>query len=119
MKKEAISKVSGNDIMKEVVDLGVEKFAQVASKSLCNIDDVIKQACMSISEAYTKDDAKIGVALTDHATICFSVARGEVQQVYLGGTGTGMKQLFEMLPAWFQDHYEVTKDGKSVKPREK
>lgn len=119
MKKEAISKVSGNDIMKEVVALGVEKFSRVASKSLCNIDDVIKQACMSISEAYTKDDAKIGVALTDHATICFSVACGEVQQVYLGGTGTGMKQLCDMFPAWFQEHYEVTKDGKSVKPREK
>ena len=119
MKKEVIAKVSGNDIMNEVVTLGVEKFAQVASKSLCNIDDVIKKACMSISQTYTKDDAKIGVALTDHATICFSVARGDVQQVYLGGTGTGMKQLCDMLPAWFQEHYEVTKDGKSMKPREK
>ena len=111
--------MSGNDVMKEVVDLGVEKFAQVASKALCNIDDAIKQSCMSISEAYTKEDAKTAVALVDHATVCFSVARGEVQQVYVGGSGTGMKQLCDMLPEWFQKNLKVSEDGKSLKPREK
>lgn len=112
--------VYGNEIALEAVKRGKGRFVadlQFAGRAL---ESNIQHAAESISKAYTKDkDTTFAVNMTDHATICFSCADGELCVALTVGTGQGLKWLCDMLPAWFQEHYYVTEDGKSVKPRSK
>jgi hypothetical protein len=119
MVKETITKMSGKDIVDEISKLGIKEFACVAGNALRDIDHAVKTSCHALHDAYADESAKSAVALTNHATICFSVSQGELQQMYVGGSCTGIKQLCDMLPAWFQEHYEVMEDGRTVKPLSK
>lgn len=110
--------VSGRDMALEAVKRGKGTFTMDLLLAEKVLDNTVEQAADLIRQAYAKDkDTSFAVNLTDHATICFSFADGKLRLAHTVGTGHGIKCLCDMLPAWFKEHYDVTVDGGSVKPR--
>ena len=114
-----VTKVSGRDIALEAIKRGKVNFTMDLMLAAKMLDNSIKQAESSIRQAYNKDkDTAFAASVMEHATICFSYADGKLLSALTVGTGQGIKCLCDMLPAWFQEHYEVIENGKSVKPKE-
>lgn len=108
-------KVSNVEIAQEIEKRGGEQFKKDLCSSLHELDETINAAQKAIHDAYHKEkNTAYAVCIVDHATVCFSYAGGDIISAIVSGTGQGIKKLCDLMPAWFQAHYEVSRDGESV-----